>query len=38
MIGTLESLTSAADALRALVQSLERNPDMLIRGREASRD
>ncbi|MEX2583732.1 MAG: MlaD family protein, partial [Gemmatimonadota bacterium] len=33
--GTLASLTSAADALRALVLSLERNPDMLIRGREA---
>jgi paraquat-inducible protein B len=33
--GTLASLTSAADALTALVQSLERNPDMLIRGREA---
>jgi paraquat-inducible protein B len=34
--GTLASLTSAADALRALVLSLERNPDMLIRGREAN--
>jgi paraquat-inducible protein B len=33
---TLASLTSAADALTALVHSLERNPDMLIRGREAS--
>jgi paraquat-inducible protein B len=38
MIGTLESLTNAADALRALVLSLERNPDMLIRGRDASRE
>jgi paraquat-inducible protein B len=36
--GTLASLTSAADALRALVLSLERNPDMLIRGREASEE
>ncbi|MQA91523.1 MAG: MCE family protein [Gemmatimonas sp.] len=36
--GTLASLTSAADALRALVLSLERNPDMLIRGREANED
>ena len=38
MEGTLLSLTSAADALRALVLSLERNPDMLIRGREVSED
>jgi paraquat-inducible protein B len=36
--GTLASLTNAADALRALVLSLERNPDMLIRGREVSQD
>ena len=38
MEGAMASLTSAADALRALVLSLERNPDMLIRGREASED
>jgi paraquat-inducible protein B len=38
MEGTLASLTSAADALRALALSLERNPDMLIRGREASKE
>ena len=31
--GAMASLTEAADALRSLVLSLERNPDMLIRGR-----
>jgi paraquat-inducible protein B len=31
--GAMASLKDAADALRALVLSLERNPDMLIRGR-----
>jgi len=33
MEGAMASLKDAADALRALVLSLERNPDMLIRGR-----
>jgi paraquat-inducible protein B len=32
----MASLTSAAEALRALVLSLERNPDMLIRGKRPS--
>jgi paraquat-inducible protein B len=36
MEGAMSSLTSAADALRSLVLSLERNPDMLIRGRQPS--
>ena len=36
MEGALTSLTRAADALRTLVESLERNPDMLIRGREVN--
>jgi paraquat-inducible protein B len=36
MEGAMSSLTSAADALRALILSLERNPDMLLRGREPS--
>jgi paraquat-inducible protein B len=31
--GAMASLKDAADALRALVLSLERSPDMLIRGR-----
>ena len=31
----LEKLSNAAEALRVLVQSLERNPSMFIRGREA---
>ncbi len=31
--GAMASLRDAADALRALVLSLERNPDMLLRGR-----
>ena len=30
----MASLKSAADALRALILSLERNPDMLIRGKQ----
>jgi paraquat-inducible protein B len=34
MDGTMASLESAADALRALAISLERNPDMLLRGRK----
>ena len=33
---TLISLTDAADALRLLAQSLEQNPDMLLRGRPES--
>ena len=33
---TLVSLTEAADALRLLAQSLEQNPDMLIRGKPES--
>jgi len=35
MDGTMASLESAADALRALATSLERNPDMLLRGRRS---
>jgi paraquat-inducible protein B len=31
----LEKLSNAAEAIRVLVQSLERNPSMFIRGREA---
>lgn len=31
--GAMSSLKEAADAMRALVLSLERNPDMLLRGR-----
>lgn len=34
MEGALISLKEAADALRALVLSLDRNPDMLLRGRK----
>lgn len=34
MEGAMASLKEAADALRALVLSLDRNPDMLIRGRK----
>jgi paraquat-inducible protein B len=34
MEGAMSSLKEAADALRALVLSLDRNPDMLIRGRK----
>lgn len=34
LTGTLKSLREAADALRLLVQSLEQNPDMLLRGRK----
>jgi paraquat-inducible protein B len=34
MEGAMISLKEAADALRTLVQSLDRNPDMLIRGRK----
>lgn len=34
MEGALESLQGAADALKALVLSLERNPDMLLRGKK----
>ncbi len=33
MEGAMASMKDAADALRALVLSMERNPDMLIRGR-----
>lgn len=32
--GAMASLQAAAEALRALVNALERNPDMLIRGRK----
>jgi len=34
MEGAMASLQGAADALRALALSLERNPDMLLRGRK----
>jgi paraquat-inducible protein B len=34
MEGAMASLEGAADALRALALSLERNPDMLLRGRK----
>jgi len=34
MEGAMSSLESAAEALRALALSLERNPDMLLRGRQ----
>jgi paraquat-inducible protein B len=34
MEGTMASLEGAADALRALALSLERNPDMLLRGKK----
>ncbi len=34
MEGAMASLKEAADAMRALALSLERNPDMLIRGRK----
>jgi paraquat-inducible protein B len=34
MEGTMASLESAAEALRALALTLERNPDMLLRGRK----
>lgn len=33
MEGAMASLKAAADALKALAQSLERNPDMLLRGK-----
>ncbi len=36
MEGAMASLKEAADAMRALSLSLERNPDMLIRGRKSS--
>ncbi len=35
MEGAMVSLQAAAEALRALVLSLERNPDMLLRGKKA---
>jgi paraquat-inducible protein B len=35
MEGAMVSLKEAADALRALTVSLERNPDMLLRGRRS---
>lgn len=38
MEGALASLKSASDALRSLILSLERNPDMLIRGRPPTQD
>jgi len=38
MEGAMASLKEAADALRALVLSLDRNPDMLIRGRKPGGD
>jgi hypothetical protein len=38
MEGALVSLQGAADALRALALSLERNPDMLLRGKELDED
>jgi paraquat-inducible protein B len=34
LTGALKSLREAADALTALISSLERNPDMLLRGRK----
>jgi paraquat-inducible protein B len=34
LTGALTSLREAADALRALITSLEQNPDMLIRGKK----
>ncbi len=34
LTGALTSIQQAADALRALVRSLEQNPDMLLRGRK----
>ncbi len=34
LTGALKSLREAADALRALITSLEQNPDMLIRGKK----
>jgi hypothetical protein len=34
MEGTMASLEGAAEALRALALSLERNPDMLLRGKK----
>lgn len=38
LTGTLKSLREAADALKVLINSLERNPDMLIRGRKPPED
>ncbi len=38
MEGAMVSLQSAAEALRSLALSLERNPDMLIRGRGPNED
>ena len=38
MAGTMASLTSAAEALEALVLALERNPDMLLRGKTPNED
>jgi len=32
--GALTSLQEAADALRLLINSLEQNPDMMIRGKK----
>jgi paraquat-inducible protein B len=34
LTGTLKSLQEAADALRVLIQSLDQNPDMLLRGKK----
>jgi hypothetical protein len=34
MNGAMGSLNDAAEALRALVLALDRNPDMLIRGKQ----
>ena len=34
LTGALTSLREAADALRVLITSLEKNPDMLIRGKK----
>ncbi len=38
MEGAMRSLASTSDALRNLILSLERNPDMLIRGRSPAQD
>lgn len=38
MEGAMASLKSASDALRTLILSLERNPDMLIRGKPPTRN
>lgn len=34
LTGALKSMQDAADALRVLIQSLEQNPDMLLRGKK----